>query len=72
MPPTRWAAVSVDGKPKMLERDLAAALSAAGCGEPGVSISGDLAESSLESHMRTANRSELLFSHSRVAPERLS
>jgi cytosine/adenosine deaminase-related metal-dependent hydrolase len=39
MPSTHWAAVHVDGKPKMLESGLAAALSTAGAGESGVSIS---------------------------------
>jgi cytosine/adenosine deaminase-related metal-dependent hydrolase len=34
-----WTAVSVDGRPKMLESGLAAALSAAAAGESGVSIS---------------------------------
>jgi cytosine/adenosine deaminase-related metal-dependent hydrolase len=38
-PPTHWAAVRVDGKPKMLERRLVAALSAATVGEPGLEIS---------------------------------
>jgi cytosine/adenosine deaminase-related metal-dependent hydrolase len=38
-PATHWAAVRVDGKPKMLERRLVAALSAATVGEPGLNIS---------------------------------
>ena len=38
-PATHWAAVRVDGKPKMLERRLVAALSAASIGEPGLDIS---------------------------------
>ncbi|HEY2679206.1 MAG TPA: amidohydrolase family protein [Steroidobacteraceae bacterium] len=38
-PPTHWAAVRVDGKPKMLERRLAAALAAATLSEPGLEIS---------------------------------
>jgi hypothetical protein len=38
-PATHWAAVCVDGKPKMLERRLVAALSAATVGEPGLEIS---------------------------------
>ena len=37
-PATHWAAVRVDGKPKMLERRLVAALSAATVGEPGLEI----------------------------------
>jgi cytosine/adenosine deaminase-related metal-dependent hydrolase len=37
-PATHWAAVRVDGKPKMLERKLAAALSAATLSEPGLEI----------------------------------
>src|SRR5262249_51016733 len=41
-PVTHWAAVSVDGRPKMLERSLVAALFAATVGEPGLEIS-DLA-----------------------------
>ena len=39
-PATHWAAVCVDGKPKMLERRLVAALAAATVGEPGLEISG--------------------------------
>ncbi|HEY4443758.1 MAG TPA: amidohydrolase family protein [Steroidobacteraceae bacterium] len=38
-PTTHWAAVRVDGKPKMLERRLVAALAAATVGEPGLEIS---------------------------------
>jgi cytosine/adenosine deaminase-related metal-dependent hydrolase len=38
-PATHWAAVRVDGKPKMLERRLVAALLAATVGEPGLEIS---------------------------------
>jgi cytosine/adenosine deaminase-related metal-dependent hydrolase len=38
-PATHWAAVRVDGKPKMLERRLVAALSAATVREPGLDIS---------------------------------
>ena len=38
-PASHWAAVRVDGKPKMLERRLVAELSAAGVGEPGLEIS---------------------------------
>jgi cytosine/adenosine deaminase-related metal-dependent hydrolase len=38
-PAAHWAAVRVDGRPKMLESGLAAALSTAGVGETGVSIS---------------------------------
>jgi cytosine/adenosine deaminase-related metal-dependent hydrolase len=41
-PATHWAAVRVDGKPKMLERRLVAELSAASVSEPGLEIS-DLA-----------------------------
>jgi cytosine/adenosine deaminase-related metal-dependent hydrolase len=37
-PATHWVAVRVDGKPKMLERRLVAALSAATVGEPGLEI----------------------------------
>jgi cytosine/adenosine deaminase-related metal-dependent hydrolase len=37
-PASHWAAVSVDGKPKMLERRLVAALSAATLSEPGLEI----------------------------------
>ncbi len=37
-PAAHWAAVRVDGKPKMLERALAAALRAACVGEPGLEI----------------------------------
>jgi cytosine/adenosine deaminase-related metal-dependent hydrolase len=37
-PATHWAAVRVDGKPKMLERGLVAALSAATLSEPGLEI----------------------------------
>jgi cytosine/adenosine deaminase-related metal-dependent hydrolase len=39
-PATGWAAVRVDGKPKMLESRLAAALAAAASSEPGLEISG--------------------------------
>jgi cytosine/adenosine deaminase-related metal-dependent hydrolase len=39
-PATHWAAVCVDGKPKMLERRLVAALAGATIGEPGLEISG--------------------------------
>jgi hypothetical protein len=39
-PATHWAAVRVDGKPKMLERRLVAALCAAAVDEPGLEISG--------------------------------
>jgi cytosine/adenosine deaminase-related metal-dependent hydrolase len=39
-PAAHWAAVRVDGKPKMLERRLVAALSAATVSEPGLEISG--------------------------------
>jgi cytosine/adenosine deaminase-related metal-dependent hydrolase len=38
-PPAHWAAVRVDGRPKMLERRLAAALFAAALSEPGLEIS---------------------------------
>jgi cytosine/adenosine deaminase-related metal-dependent hydrolase len=38
-PTTHWAAVSVDGKPKMLESGLVAALCAATVSEPGLEIS---------------------------------
>jgi cytosine/adenosine deaminase-related metal-dependent hydrolase len=38
-PTTRWAAVRVDGKPKMLESGLVAALAAATVTEPGLEIS---------------------------------
>jgi cytosine/adenosine deaminase-related metal-dependent hydrolase len=38
-PATHWAAVRVDGKPKMLERRLAAALCAATLSEPGLELS---------------------------------
>jgi cytosine/adenosine deaminase-related metal-dependent hydrolase len=38
-PTTRWAAVRVDGKPKMLESGLVAALSAATVREPGLEFS---------------------------------
>jgi cytosine/adenosine deaminase-related metal-dependent hydrolase len=38
-PATHWAAVRVDGKPKMLERRLVGALSGATVGEPGLEIS---------------------------------
>jgi cytosine/adenosine deaminase-related metal-dependent hydrolase len=38
-PTTHWAPVRVDGKPKMLERRLVAALAAAAVGEPGLEIS---------------------------------
>jgi cytosine/adenosine deaminase-related metal-dependent hydrolase len=38
-PMTRWAAVRVDGKPKMLESGLVAALSATTVSEPGLEIS---------------------------------
>jgi cytosine/adenosine deaminase-related metal-dependent hydrolase len=38
-PAAHWAAVCVDGKPKMLERGLVAALSAASVGEAGLEIS---------------------------------
>jgi cytosine/adenosine deaminase-related metal-dependent hydrolase len=41
-PTTHWARVRVDGKPKMLERGLVAALSASAVGEPGLEIT-DLA-----------------------------
>jgi cytosine/adenosine deaminase-related metal-dependent hydrolase len=41
-PVTHWAAVDVDGRPKMLERGLVSALFAATVGEPGLDIS-DLA-----------------------------
>jgi cytosine/adenosine deaminase-related metal-dependent hydrolase len=37
-PAAHWAAVCVDGKPKMLERRLVGALSAATVGEPGLQI----------------------------------
>jgi cytosine/adenosine deaminase-related metal-dependent hydrolase len=37
-PPTHWTAVRVDGRPKMLDNGLAAALSAASIGEPGLEI----------------------------------
>jgi cytosine/adenosine deaminase-related metal-dependent hydrolase len=37
-PATHWAAVRVDGRPKMLERGLVAALSAAAVSEPGLEI----------------------------------
>lgn len=38
-PASHWTAVRVDGKPKMLEKGLAAALCAASLGEPGLEIS---------------------------------
>jgi adenine deaminase len=38
-PTTEWASVRVDGKPKMLESGLVAALSCATVGEPGLEIS---------------------------------
>jgi len=38
-PTAHWAPVRVDGKPKMLERRLVAALAAAAVGEPGLEIS---------------------------------
>jgi hypothetical protein len=38
-PTTHWAPVRVDGKPKMLERRLVAALAAASVGEQGLEIS---------------------------------
>ncbi len=38
-PAAHWAAVRVDGKPKMLERGLVAALAGATIGEKGLEIS---------------------------------
>jgi cytosine/adenosine deaminase-related metal-dependent hydrolase len=38
-PATQWAAVRVDGKPKMLESGVVAALAAATVGEPGLEFS---------------------------------
>ena len=37
-PPSHWVAVRIDGKPKMLERGLVAALRAASVSEPGLEI----------------------------------
>jgi cytosine/adenosine deaminase-related metal-dependent hydrolase len=42
-PANHWTAVRVDGRPKMLERGLVTALSAATVGEPGLEISDKLA-----------------------------
>ena len=78
-PPTQWASVNVDGKPKMLESGLAAALSAAGTSEPGVSLSGhdtagpDMAgPDRMESRMRAENRPDMLLSRGLASPERHS
>jgi cytosine/adenosine deaminase-related metal-dependent hydrolase len=77
-PPTEWVAVNVDGKPKMLESGLAAVLSAAGTGEPGVSLSGhdtagpDMAGPDMEKGVRAENRPDMPFSRGLVSPERLS